>query len=72
MSQDDPGSAQADAIYCRTFRIWLEHLDLGEYVEAFAANKIDTGVLTHLTIDDLKDAVGDDPLDDPTSWERWD
>ncbi|MEE9590741.1 MAG: SAM domain-containing protein [Hyphomicrobiaceae bacterium] len=42
---------------------WLERLGLGEYVEAFAANKIDAGVLPSLTNDDLKDlgvaAVGD-------------
>ena len=42
---------------------WLEELGLGEYVEAFAENRIDADVLPTLTIDDLKDigilAVGD-------------
>ncbi len=44
-------------------RQWLEALGLGEYAEAFAENKIDGSVLSHLTNDDLKDigvvAVGD-------------
>ena len=42
---------------------WLEELGLGEYVEAFAENRIDADVLPTLTNDDLKDigvvAVGD-------------
>jgi len=42
---------------------WLESQGLGEYVEAFANNKIDADVLPSLTSDDLKElgfaAVGD-------------
>ncbi len=42
---------------------WLEHLGLGEHIEAFAANKIDASVLASLTNDDLREigvqAVGD-------------
>ena len=42
---------------------WLEGQGLGEYVEAFANNKIDRDVLPSLTGDDLKEmgvaAVGD-------------
>ena len=34
---------------------WLEKLDLGEYAERFAENKIDVSVLPHLTDQDLKD-----------------
>ena len=42
---------------------WLEQLGLGEYAVAFAENRIDSGLLTRLTNDDLKDigitVVGD-------------
>ena len=34
---------------------WLQKLDLGEYVERFAENKIDISVLLHITDQDLKD-----------------
>jgi class 3 adenylate cyclase/tetratricopeptide (TPR) repeat protein len=36
-------------------RSWLESLNLGEYAEAFEANKIDADVLPHLTERDLSD-----------------
>ena len=34
---------------------WLQKLDLGEYAERFAENKIDISVLRHITDQDLKD-----------------
>jgi hypothetical protein len=34
---------------------WLQKLDLGEYAERFAENKIDISVLPHITDQDLKD-----------------
>src|ERR1700674_4461355 len=34
---------------------WLEKLDMSEYAERFAENKIDVSVLPHLTDEDLKD-----------------
>ena len=34
---------------------WLQNLDLGEYAERFAENKIDIAVLPHITDQDLKD-----------------
>jgi class 3 adenylate cyclase/predicted ATPase len=34
---------------------WLQKLDLGEYAERFAENKIDISVLLHITDQDLKD-----------------
>ena len=34
---------------------WLEKLDMSEYAERFAENKIDVSVLRHLTDQDLKD-----------------
>ena len=44
-------------------RKWLEDLGLGEYAAAFVENRVDAGVLTELTSEDLKDigvaAVGD-------------
>jgi class 3 adenylate cyclase/tetratricopeptide (TPR) repeat protein len=33
---------------------WLQKLDLGQYAQLFAENKIDVSVLPHLTDDDLK------------------
>jgi hypothetical protein len=34
---------------------WLEKLDMSEYAQCFADNKIDVSVLRHLTDQDLKD-----------------
>ncbi len=34
---------------------WLEGAGLGEYAEAFAHHRIDAGVLSRLSDDDLKD-----------------
>jgi hypothetical protein len=36
-------------------RSWLESLNLGDYAEAFEANRIDADVLPHLTERDLSD-----------------
>ncbi len=41
---------------------WLELLSLGEYVEAFVADKSDADVLMSLIIENLKEADGDNLL----------